>query len=214
MPVTCEFCGEILVKGERTLCLNCVSKLPYAELPNENLIKRVNIYGRVEHIAVWLKFDKGNITQNLIHKFKYYDKIRIGRYLAELWCANLQTIGWMNEIDVVIPLPLHRFRKIQRGFNQSEILAVAIGKAFNKPVVSDAVKRTRYTKSQASQAKNRWTNTDNAFAVCKPETLKGKRILIVDDVITTGASVANCIRALYSAQPLSVSIATLASSAY
>jgi ComF family protein len=209
LPPVCHVCKDNLVKGEKVLCLNCLVKLPYSTADEQKLINRLSIYGKIDHITIFLEFQKESVTQNLIHKFKYHEKIYLGKYLVQFWAEKLQTIDWIKDVDVIVPLPLHWRRKMQRGYNQSEVLARQLSKLLHKPVVTNGVIRHKYTKSQASQALDRWANMKDVFSLGKPQRLKGKHVLVIDDVITTGASIANCVKAIYCAEPSKVSVASL-----
>ncbi|MDR0789784.1 MAG: ComF family protein [Bacteroidales bacterium] len=178
-------------------------------MDEERLINHLSVYGAISHITIFLEFQHGSVTQSLIHRFKYYEKVYLGKYLVELWAAKLQTIDWIKDIDVIVPLPLHWRKKIKRGYNQSEVLARYLARALHKPVVTNSLIRHKYTKSQASQALDRWENMKDVFSLAKAQQLKGKHVLIIDDVVTTGASITNCVKAIYCAKPSAVSIASL-----
>ncbi|MDR1725672.1 MAG: hypothetical protein LBR28_04710 [Bacteroidales bacterium] len=211
MPKKCFGCNTNLIAGEKILCLKCYCKISANHVTNQKALEEISTNFPVSNFNIFMKFEHEAASQHLIHQLKYHDKIFIAKYLAKLWAEKLKKEEWIKDIDFIFPLPLHWIKKIKRGYNQSEILATELGKALNKPVVTKGCYRKKYTKSQAIHAKNRWTNMHKAFAVSNPSVFHNKHVLIVDDVITTGSSVFNCMEAICTAKPAAISVACLSS---
>ena len=136
-------------------------------------------------------------TRTLIHRYKFSGKTRLAGALGPLLCAALHRVGAVEGIDLVIPVPLHRRRLFQRGYNQSWLLAAEVGKAFGVPVAADILARARFTGPQFSLSRaDRRKNITKAFAVASPERLAGKAVLLVDDIMTTGVTLGEAARTL------------------
>ena len=151
------------------------------------------------------------MAQSVVHQIKYYGNLRLARQFGHLLGSELVASGRFVDVDCLIPVPLHRRRKWQRGYNQSELLCKAMAEVLHKPVVTGNLIRRRYTTSQTR--KNRQDRMDNmkeVFAVRHPERLVDRHILLVDDIITTGATIENCYFALRDIPGLRISIAALA----
>jgi len=177
-----------------------------------NPISRI-FWGRANiHAATsFLFFNKGGSVQKLIHQFKYKSKIETGRYLGELLGKDLLQSDLFNTIDVIIPVPLHKKKLHTRGFNQSDIIAEGIGKTMHVPAIMDTLIRTEFTETQTKKARyTRWENVKGKFGIQNPQTIEGKHILLVDDVLTTGATLEACAQTLLEVPNTKVSLATLA----
>lgn len=209
-PRYCYGCKDILVCGERVLCSNCFVELSRTMNhfnANNDLANKISIHFPIKNAVAFLNYDTQSILSNLIHKFKYSDDIIIGKYLTNVFCNELKDLVWIKEIDYVIPLPLHWIRKTTRGYNQAEIISKEIAKYFNLKLRTDCVKRVKYNKSQTKLNKeDRWKNVENIFALRKPSLLEGKHILLVDDLVTTGASLNSCIKTLSKVKDIKISV--------
>lgn len=177
-----------------------------------NPISRI-FWGRVKiHTATsFLFFNKGGHVQNLIHQFKYNGKIKTGNYLGELFGNDLMKSSLFNNIELICPVPLHKKKLHKRGFNQSEIIAEGISKVMQIPICANTLHRLEHTETQTKKARyTRWENVRGKFGIINQEKLIGKHILLVDDVLTTGATLESCSQALLDVPETTVSIATLA----
>ncbi len=188
-------------------------------MPETNYWEKVDnpvekmFWGRIEleAAASFLFFEKGAIAQNLIHHLKYKGKSEIGLHIGYLFGNKLKCSVY-NEIDAIVPVPLHPFRKATRGFNQSEMIAQGIGKALQKPVISDAVVRLKKNRSQTSKGRySRWLNSEGIFSCTKPEQFDAKHILLVDDIITTGATIESLASTIKNESKTKISVVALAS---
>ncbi len=177
-----------------------------------NPISRI-FWGRanIQSATSFLFFNKGGSVQKLIHQFKYNSKIETGRYLGNLMGKDLANSDLFNTIDVIIPVPLHKKKLHIRGFNQSDIIAEGIGDAMNVQAITDTLIRTEHTETQTKKSRyTRWENVKGKFDIHNPHTIEGKHILLVDDVLTTGATLEACAQTLLEVPNTTVSLATLA----
>ena len=160
----------------------------------------------------YLYFKTDDRWRKMVHRLKYGGEWRLGLTFGELYGAELRSSGLYDDIDLVVPVPLHIMKYLKRKYNQSEYIAEGIAKEFGVKVDRRALRRRRNNPSQTRQhASDRWLNVDDLFAVRNPERLENKHILLVDDVLTTGATLSSCLYALRRDVPTCrVSIATLA----
>ena len=213
-PNFCLGCKDGLVKGEEILCTRCLSELPkvdYYNLKDNPLVNR--FVGRVPVQYGWslLKFQKTGIVQNLLHELKYNNHPEIGVRLGKILGLRLTELGLKDELDFLVPVPLHKNRMWVRGYNQSAMISKGLSDVFDKPFSDEVMIRTSSTQTQTKKSKiERWENVNSAFKVVKEDAINGKRVLLVDDVVTTGATTEACARSLLHAGASSVSIACLA----
>lgn len=209
-PNQCEICSVDLHLNESHICLNCKYDLPYLNdslKGNEGLQKL--FWGRVdvEKVHALFNYQKGTQVQDLLKQIKYHHKKKLGKYLGFLLGDQLPD----DEIDLIVPVPLHPKKQRSRGYNQSELIANGIRSIRNIPVEKNALKRIKHNPTQTSISKfDRWENVRDIFAVNNPKKLRNKHILIVDDVLTTGATIEACVRELLSIEGCKVSVATIA----
>jgi ComF family protein len=213
-PRTCQACGHVLYAQEEVLCMKCLYHLPKTNfhLHEENPVSRV-FWGRVNlHAATsFLFFSKGGKVQKLMHNLKYRGKKRVGLYLGKLFGHDLKKSELFKTVEVVIPVPMHPAKQHKRGFNQSALIAQGIADSMNVEVQTDNLIKTINTSSQTKKSRyNRWQNVKDVFQVVDKKSLEGKHILLVDDVITTGATIESCAQLLVSLNNVSVSVVSLA----
>ncbi len=213
-PRCCVVCGKLLLRNEQFLCLHCLSGLPRTNLhlQKENEIER-NFWGKfpLERAASYLYYSKGGDVRRLLYELKYYGNKEIGNALGRCMATELQPSGFFDAIDCIIPVPLHRKKKRQRGYNQSECLADGISGVTHIPVASHIIVRDRYSATQTRKTRyERWENVEGLFRCECPGLLKNKHILLVDDVLTTGATIVSCADTLRNIEGLRISVLTLA----
>lgn len=213
-PNLCAACGQPLVRGEKVICLVCGYKLPKTDfhLFTDNPISRI-FWGRVNlHAATsFLYFNKGGRVQHLIHQLKYKGNKQVGIHLGSLLGDELKQNGLFKEVDVVIPVPLHPKKLHQRGYNQSDQIAIGIADAMGIRYSFNNLVRNTYTESQTKKNRySRWQNVSGKFTVLMPHKLEGKHLLLVDDVLTTGATLEACAQELTGISGVKISVATLA----
>lgn len=157
-----------------------------------------------------LYFSKDSIVQNMIHEFKYRGNKDAGRYFGNLIGRSLLNSNRFN-VDVIVPLPLFIRKEKMRGFNQAEILCNGIGEIIKKPIVKKNVMRSIFTESQTKKRRiERWRNVEGIFYINDPKSLEGKHILLVDDVITTGATIDACGSEILKVADTTLSVASFA----
>ena len=211
----CAVCGEPLSPGEEAVCTLCRVTAPltgYAAQPENPLWVRCNELLPVCRAAAYLFFRQGSGWQRLIHGFKYRGQWRTARLLGAWFGRELRASGLYDDVDAVVPLPLHPLRRLGRGYNQSEYIAQGIAAQLGVPVERTAVQRIRHTAEQALRThRERAANVAGAFAVRRPERIAGRHLLLVDDVLTTGSTLLTCAEAMLQAAPdCRISIAALA----
>lgn len=213
-PHVCAGCGSDNISRQSPLCLHCVNRLPltnfhlYANNPAEKYF-----WGRmpVEGAASLCHFTDGSLVQHLLHQLKYRGHKEAGFFLGRMMGNSLQASGRFGGIDVLVPLPLFASRQKKRGYNQSEVLCSGMAAILRLPVITDAVMRLTATETQTHKNRiERWKNMEGKFELVRAGALAGKHILLVDDVITTGATLEACGQALLKAKGVKLSIATLA----
>jgi ComF family protein len=213
-PQLCASCDNPLNSGEDCLCTRCRFQLPktYFHLDKENLVAK-QFFGKVKlHAATsYLTFTKGEKVQHLIHQLKYKGKKEIGIFLGEMLGYDLKRSEMFSDVDVVVPVPLHEKKLRKRGFNQSDCFAEGLSKAMKIPFEIKAMRRNFETETQTKKHRyERFENVHKKFEVIRKEKLKGKHVLLVDDVITTGSTLIACIEPLLELPDTRVSIAAIA----
>lgn len=193
-------CGCLLEDEHITLCAECMRRLPRTEqavLRGNQTEMLFTDLPRFQRAASFLFFDKGADVQHLIHKIKFHEQPQIAYDLAAEAAADFLQAGFFDDIDYIVPIPLHPHRLRERGYNQSEWIARALSEATCIPVDTTHVLRVRDNPQQAlKKAKDRAANVEGVFSVNHPEDFYHKHILIVDDLITTGSTVRACIKAM------------------
>lgn len=212
-PHVCAGCGSDVINIDHQLCLHCISELPFTnffEHPG-NPVER-KFYGRLEvsHAASGYFFTKDSLIESLIYELKYKGNKSIGWYMGER-LGHLLENSRFNNVDIIIPLPLNARRLRKRGYNQSATLCEGITSVWKRPIVTNAVIRKVNTETQTHRGRiTRWENMDGVFAVAEPAAIENKHILLVDDVVTTGASLEACGAEILKVPGTTLSIATLA----
>ncbi len=215
LPRLCEGCRQPLLPAETVLCFGCGAGLPRTDLsaPEEATDAALRLSGRVpfKQAAAYVHFAEGSLTQYLLHRLKYRAKPEIGRGLGRMFGKSLSVQPWPAQIDCAVPVPLHYKRERQRGYNQSALLAEGISSVLGISHFPHALRRTRATESQTRKTRaERVENVAGAFAVRSPEALRGAHVLLVDDVLTTGATLEACAAALLALPGTAVSVAVFA----
>jgi len=213
-PLNCAACGNYLLKSEKVICTSCLFQLPKTnfhfqkENPISDIFKgRVNISTG----TAFFTFNKGSRYQKLIHKLKYHGQAEIGIELGKLFGNTLMNSDQYRDIDIIIPVPLHPKKKKARTYNQAEMIAKGMAETMNAKLVVDVLVRDIHSISQTKKDRiERWLNVKNVFKLKSTEKLKNKHVLLVDDVVTTGATLEACAQRLLETDQIKVSIACLA----
>jgi ComF family protein len=213
-PHNCAGCASDLLENDQPICIHCYSNLPetnYAAL-SANPIEKI-FYGRlkVKEATTGYYFSKSSVLQRLIHQLKYNGNTDVGHQLGQWLGLQLQKSNRFNQIDALIPLPLYPSKEKKRGYNQATILCEGISEVMNIPVLDNIVLRKRYTDTQTKKGRTeRLKNVDGSFELSDSSALQNKHVLLVDDVITTGATLEACGLVIKEAKDVELSIATLA----
>lgn len=213
-PRYCLACNSGLAKGEETVCTACMLELPRTDyhINSENALYR-RLQGRVplEFATAFVLFRKRGKVQRLLHHLKYNNHPEIGETLGRVYGEDLRQHYFGERIDTIIPVPLHASRKKRRGYNQSAEFGKGLSASLEKPCQEDVLIRITKTETQTKKTKlMRWQNVKEVFHVARPEELVQKNVLLVDDVITTGATIEACVQMMLQAGCKSVSIASIA----
>ena len=213
LPRFCCSCKIKLLPDQDTMCETCISSVQRStpvrlerEFDRKFLDKKI-----ISDFFSPFVFEKDKELQNAIHGLKYDKKFQIGVFLGKILASEIKisVIDW--EFDLIVPIPLHHLKKAERGFNQSYYIAKGVSKILNVKVENRAVKRVRYTESQTKMNLNeREENISGAFKVKTPNKFSGKKILLVDDVITTGATISECGKILLEAGANKIFAASIA----
>lgn len=213
-PRKCNHCGNNLDKTEKEVCKRCLFEIPKTKFhaDPDNPVNKT-FWGRVnvEFATSGYYFTKKSILQNLLHHIKYHNKKELAFELGKYLGTELSSVENFNECDMIIPVPLHPVKKKKRGYNQSEWIANGLSEKLAIPVNNNILIRHINSKSQTKKNREeRWENVRSAFSIKTPENNQPKHVLLVDDVITTGATIEACASLLIEYLNVKVSIASLA----
>lgn len=213
-PRTCVICGTRLSAQESTICVVCHLHLPLTHLekdPYDNVMARL-FWGvvPVERAAALFYYEPHSEVARLIYDLKYHGQADIGTDMGQIAARQFEGSGFFEGIDAIVPVPLTRKRKWQRGYNQSEQIARGVSEKTGLPVYTDVVRRKHFSKSQTKNSGwERQENVEDAFQLTKGSRIRGKHLLIVDDVVTTGATIKACANELCKAGGVRISILSL-----
>lgn len=212
-PHNCAACGADVLGKRHLLCWNCLKSLPLTgfETQPTNLVSQLFV-GRmpVEMASALLFFSKDSKVQHLIHQVKYKGKKDLGHYLGTLMGHAILQAHW-GELDFIVPVPLNKKKAAKRGFNQAKILADGISEVMQKPVAEVALVRSKFTETQTHKNRmSRWQNVEDVFELGDTKGFENKRVLLVDDVVTTGATLEACGQKLLQINGLRLKVAALA----
>ena len=213
-PRVCAACGTLLLEGEDTVCTTCRFLLPKTsyEMNPDNPLAQM-FYGQMPFNAVMAEFffSKSGKVQQLIHGLKYKGCRENGIFMGQEIGKSLEKAPDYQGIDYIIPIPLHPKKEKLRGYNQSQIIAEGISEVMNIPIASNFMSRSVFTDTQTKKSReDRWNNVKDIFVLKNQELLMGKHVLLVDDVITTGATLMSAGKALMQVDGIKISVATVA----
>lgn len=212
-PHVCDGCGSDLLNVESRLCLRCLASLPETnfEQHSNNPVEKL-FWGRLllVNASAQFYFTKESLMQHLLHQFKYKGNKELGLQLGRLMGNALKSATRFQEVDALIPLPLFSSKEKRRGYNQATILCEGIAEMVNLPVLTTIITRPQHTETQTKKGRiERWRNIEGKFQLIDPFKIQNKHILLVDDVVTTGATLEACGNELLKADHVKLSIATL-----
>ncbi len=215
LPKVCFGCNAHLYRGEHQLCTVCRNDIPFTEYSFnvENPVDRI-FYGRiaVKKASSFLFYRENSIVQRLIHHLKYKNQEQLGIFLGD-WYGQLlkEDLALKQKIDFVIPVPLHRKKLKKRGYNQVAAFAQKLALHLDANYRSDVLVKTANTKTQTKKSRiGRWQSNKDLYVLANTEKIKGKNILLVDDVITTGATMEICANTLLQVPEVTIYIASMA----
>lgn len=214
-PRYCAVCGNVLGKHNTFMCIKCDIDMPRTNLHliTDNRLEKL-LWGRINNLqraAGYFYYSKGSTYCDLIHEVKYNGNRELGEILGKSLTTEISDSGFFKSIDCIIPVPLHKKRYKERGYNQSEVIASGISKITGIPVVTDAIIRKKYTETQTRKSNfGRLENMEDAFEISPSYSHLDKHILLVDDIITTGATIAACGAVLQTKFPdIKISVLTI-----
>lgn len=213
-PQTCAACGESLYKHEDFICTHCEYSLPKTNfhLQKDNPVAKL-FYGRTEiySASAYYTFSKDGKVQHLIHQLKYKGQKNIGYTIGKLYGHELNNSAYFNSVNVIIPVPLYSDKQKKRGYNQSHYFAKGLAESFKSDTDFDSLVRVMANESQTKKSRyERWRNVETVFELRDVKKLEGKHLLLVDDVVTTGATLEACSQVLQQIKNVKISIATIA----
>ena len=213
---SCIICNAPMLDDDGFACVACQNRIPLTHFTHkaDNVVEQhFRSMLPIEHASSLYWFVGENEWKRIVYKFKYGGRCIMALRMGEWLGSELYDGGLYSDVDVIVPIPLHKRRRLMRSYNQAEMLAFGVSSKLGVPCELKAVKRVQYNESQTRKRRmERWENVANIFAGPKPEMLRGRHILIIDDVLTTGATITACAKTIYEAceGDVRISIATLA----
>lgn len=203
-PRVCEICATTLVHGENTLCLHCLADMPRTNLHNDHfseIHKRLAGHAPVNRAAAYFYYYRDNPYARLIQNAKYNNRPRLARTLASMFAEEIMPDGFFSGIDILLPVPLHCLKELSRGYNQSREIARGISRVTSIPIGDNLIATRAHSTQTRRGAFERWINTRSIYSLINPDGLRSKHILLIDDVITTGATILRCAETIHAAVP-------------
>jgi ComF family protein len=212
-PHVCNGCGSDILNEKNMLCLRCISELPETNfhIHSNNPVEKI-FWGRIPLLSATAQyyFSKETRMQHLMHQFKYKGNRDLGKQLGYLMGNDLLQSNRFKNIEALIPLPLFPAKEKRRGYNQATILCEGIAEIMKLEILKDVIVRTQPTETQTKKGRvERWQNIEGKFELIKPEKIQNRNILLVDDVVTTGATLEACGQELIKTSDVRLSMATL-----
>ncbi len=213
-PEICVCCKNQLTTNEKTICITCRHDLPVTNFTDEkdNLVEKI-FYGRVpiqEATSLFYFLKKGKVQQ-LIHELKYNKQQQVGTFIGEWLSEEILESERFKTIDCIIPVPLHKKKQKQRGYNQVITFGQSLSQKLNIPFYENVLTKTTSTTTQTKKLRfDRWKNAEHLFKIENIELIENKHVLIIDDIITTGATLEACILSIKNAKNITISIAAMA----
>lgn len=213
-PQVCIGCNSPLMDTEEVVCLNCLLQLPktnYFLHPDNPAYLRLAIRIPIQKATAFLYYNKEGLGQKIIARIKYKDDLVAGEWIGKLIAKEILPSGFFQDIDLIIPIPLHQSKRAARGFNQSEIIARSLSNISGIPLDTYSLYKEKANTSQTTKnVYERWINTLDMFSLREDHGLSDKHILLIDDVLTTGATIEAASSALHKCPTIKVSVLTVA----
>lgn len=212
-PHVCAGCGNDILSAESQVCLSCINALPETNfhLHSSNPVEKI-FWGRLplQHATAQYYFTKESLMQHLMHQLKYKGDISLGLFLGRLMGTSLIQAERFKDVEALVPLPLFRNKEKKRGYNQAAVLCDGMAEIMKIPVLKNVVARIQHTDTQTKKSRiERWLNIESKFVLTDPAQIAGKHVLLVDDVITTGATLEACGQEILQADNTRLSMAAL-----
>ena len=213
-PRLCPVCGSELNAGERYVCARCMAELPRTGFHSMEFNPMEPLFAGkvpVERATGYFFYERGSRHASILHSIKYHNLPQLGEWMGRQFAREIASSGFFDTVDVIVPVPLHRSKLAQRGYNQSEYIARGISRGIGRPV-KNLLKAVKGHETQTRKGRyERLLNMQGVFAVVDVAAVESKHLLLVDDVVTTGATLLTCAEVLRQAAPdVCISIATLA----
>ena len=213
-PRVCVVCGGRLTVTEETLCSKCYLHLPRTDFGSdlyENVMAKL-FWGQIqiEKATALFYYEPHAETANILYELKYKNHPEIGEVMGRMMARELQKSGLFDDIDAIVPVPLARKREHERGYNQSLMLAKGVSEVTGLPIYNKVVRRTKFVGSQTHRG--RWERNENVadvFELMDGESIRGKHLLLIDDVVTTGATIIACAQEMQKASDVKISVLAL-----
>lgn len=211
-PHVCSGCGSDILNKESLLCMRCIDALPETnfEIHANNPVEK-KFWGRLsfQQATAQYYFIRESLIQRLMHQFKYKKNQELGTQLGRMMGESLKKSNRFT-IDALIPLPLFPAKEKKRGYNQAAVLCEGIAERLQVPILKDVIIRSQHTDTQTKKGRiERWQNMEGKFVLSKPKAIANKKVLLVDDVVTTGATLEACGLELLKGENVKLSIAVL-----
>ncbi len=211
-PHVCAGCGNDILNEETVLCMRCIDAMPETnfEMHPNNPVEKI-FWGRLPLVGATAQFyfTKESLMQHLMHQFKYKTNRELGLQLGRIMGEQIKKSGRFA-VDALIPLPLFPVKEKRRGYNQATVLCEGMAESMGVPVLDKAITRPQHTETQTKKGRiERWKNMEGKFILSNPDTILNKHLLLVDDVVTTGATFEACGNELLKAENVKLSLASL-----
>ncbi len=211
-PRVCISCNAPLMQNEQHLCSACLLDLPQTRfhIHPENILEK-SFWGRlpVNRAYAFLYFKKGGATQHILHAIKYKGNTELAIFMGKMYGSILREAGIIP--DAVVAIPLHPGKQRKRGYNQSQLISQGIAEGLGIPDISIGIQRAKATETQTRKSRfDRWQNVEEVFVLSDSTLFENKHVLLIDDVITTGATIEACGQVILSATGSKLSVASIA----
>lgn len=211
-PHVCNGCGSDILHKESMLCLRCIDAMPETnfELHANNPVEK-KFWGRLplQQAAAQYYYTRESLMQRLMHQFKYKGNRELGTQLGKIMGESIKNSGRFA-IEALVPLPLFAAKEKRRGYNQATVLCEGIAESLGAPILKDVIIRSQHTDTQTKKGRiERWKNMEGKFVLANSEAISNKNVLLIDDVVTTGATLEACGAELLKGENTRLSIATL-----
>lgn len=212
-PRHCPVCGGTLLSHEMHICTSCIFDIPRTRYHLQNFNAMEQLFAGkalIEKASGFFFYEKGNPYANILHHIKYRNKPKMGQYIASMFARELLQDNCFNNIDAIIPVPLHYSKMTKRGYNQSAYIAQGFADVLNIPVYDNIIFACRNHESQTNKGiYERWLNTQGIFNAKNTCLIENKHVLIVDDVVTTGATLLSATQSISQVPGIKISLASL-----